>query len=105
MLYNMLYSRPLPPPLCLNVYLAPRQAALGMPVLKPRLLLFLPLLVLLPKQAEERDVNWEDYNYEREPAAGGGSQAENPLAALLAGIPDFNTEELEAFAARPANIG
>ena len=23
-------------------------------------------------------------------------QAENPLAALLAGIPDFNTEELEA---------
>ena len=47
---------------------------------------------------EERDVEWEGYSYELEPAAGGGSQAEtrNPLAALLAGIPDFNTEELEA---------
>ena len=55
-----------------------------------------------PSEApEERDLpvpaDWKDYNYEREPAAGGGRQAENPLAALLAGIPDFNTEELEAF--------
>ena len=41
-------------------------------------------------------MDWEDYNYEREPSAGGLRQAENPLAALLAGIPDFNTEELEA---------
>ena len=41
-------------------------------------------------------MDWEDYNYEREPAAGGGSQAENSLAAQLAGIPDINTEELEA---------
>ena len=34
----------------------------------------------------------------QDPAAGGGQQgyAENPLAALLSGIPDFNTEELEA---------
>ena len=40
-------------------------------------------------------MDWEDYNY---PAAGGGQQGdfENPLAALLAGIPDFSTEELEA---------
>ena len=38
------------------------------------------------------------YNYQQDPAAGGGQQGdlENPLAALLAGIPDFNTEELEA---------
>ena len=50
-----------------------------------------------PSEApEERDLDWEDYNYERKPAAGGGRQAENPLAALLAGIPDFNTKELEA---------
>ena len=50
-----------------------------------------------PSQApEEGDVDWEDYNYERERAAGGGSQAENPLAALLAAIPDLNTEELQA---------
>ena len=49
-----------------------------------------------PSQAPEgRDLDWEDYSYEREPAAGGGGQAENPLAALMAGIPDFNTEELE----------
>ena len=35
----------------------------------------------------------------QDPAAGGGQQgyAENPLAALLSGIPDFNTGELEAF--------
>ena len=40
----------------------------------------------------------EDYNYRPDPAAGGGQQGdlENPLAALLAWIPDFNTEELEA---------
>ena len=41
-------------------------------------------------------MDWEDNTYEREPAAGGGSQAENPLADPRAGIPDFNTEELEA---------
>ena len=35
-----------------------------------------------------------DYNYQLEPATGGGRQAGNTLAALLAGIPDFNTEEL-----------
>ena len=34
--------------------------------------------------------------YQLEPAAAAGRQAENPLAALLAGIPDFNTEELKA---------
>ena len=42
----------------------------------------------------KRNVYKQDY--EREPAAGGGSQAENSLAAQLAGIPDINTEELEA---------
>ena len=53
-------------------------------------------------------MDWEarDYNYQREPAAdasgGPGRQAqalsdsENPLAALLAGIPDFSTEDSEA---------
>ena len=47
-------------------------------------------------------MDWGDYNYQQDPAAGGGQQVdlENPLAALLAGIrtriPDFNTEELEA---------
>ena len=49
-----------------------------------------------------RDLDWEDYNYQQDPAAGGGQQGdlENPLAALLAGIPDFSTED---FAARPAS--
>ena len=44
-------------------------------------------------------MDWEDYNYQQDPAAGGGQQGdlENPLAALLAGIPDFSTEELEAW--------
>ena len=43
-------------------------------------------------------MDWEHYNHQQDPAAGGGQQGdlENPLAALLAGIPDFNTEELEA---------
>ena len=52
-----------------------------------------------PSQPPEgRDLDWEDYNYQQDPAAGGGQHGdlENPLAALLAGIPDFNTEELEA---------
>ena len=51
-----------------------------------------------PSQTPEgRDLDWEDYNYQQEPAAGRGQQGdlENPSAALLAGIPDFNTEELE----------
>ena len=50
-----------------------------------------------PSQPPEgRDLDWEDYNYQQDPAAGGGQQGdlENPLPALLAGIPDFNTEEL-----------
>ena len=39
-----------------------------------------------PSEApEERDLDLEDYKYEQEPAAGGGRQAENPLAALLTG--------------------
>ena len=49
-----------------------------------------------PSQPPEgRDLDWD---YQQDPAAGGGQQGdlENPLAALLAGIPDFNTEELEA---------
>ena len=50
-----------------------------------------------PSQAPAgRDLDWEDYNYEREPASGGERQAENSLAALMAGVPDFNNEELEA---------
>ena len=52
-----------------------------------------------PSQLPEgRDLDWEDYNYLPDPAAGGGQQGdlENLLAALLAWIPDFNTAELEA---------
>ena len=51
-----------------------------------------------PQPPEGRDLDWEDYNYRPNPAAGGGQEGdlENPMAALLAGIPDFNTEELEA---------
>ena len=46
-----------------------------------------------PSEApDERDLDWEEYNYQQEPAAGGGRQAENPFAALLSGIPDFNIE-------------
>ena len=43
-------------------------------------------------------MDWEYYNYLQDPAAGGGQPGnlENPLAALLAGIPDFSTEEFEA---------
>ena len=49
-------------------------------------------------------MDWEEYNYHPKPAAGAsggpGRQAvpdsENTLAALLAGIPDFSTEDLEA---------
>ena len=53
-----------------------------------------------PSQPPEgRDLDWEDYTYQQDPAAGGGGQQsdlENPFADLLAGIPDFNTKELEA---------
>ena len=42
----MLYSRPIPPLLCLTVHLAGR---VGMPVLKPRQRMYNPLLVLLHK--------------------------------------------------------
>ena len=50
-----------------------------------------------PSEAsDERELDWEDYNYLQEPAADGRRQAENPLAALLAGIPDFTAEELKA---------
>ena len=43
-------------------------------------------------------MDWEDYNYQQDSGASGGQHGdlENPLAALLAGIPDFSTEELEA---------
>ena len=59
--------------------------------------MFLPSSSDDPSEApDERDLDWEDYKYQREPAASGERQAENPLAALLAEIPDFNTEELEA---------
>lgn len=51
-----------------------------------------------PSQAPEgRDLDWEDYNYRPEPAAGGRQgDVEKSLASLLSGIPDFNPEELEA---------
>ena len=86
-------NRPKPPFLCLTVHLAdsPRDARAQTPDSS------VPSASRAPTQASEgRDLDWEDYNYEREPAAGGGRQAENPLAALLAGIPDFNTEDMKA---------
>ena len=92
----MLYST-IPTPASLTVYLA------GSPSeTHPLLRLFQPLLVTISctsQTPERRDLDWEDYNYQQDPAAGGGQQSdlENPLEkALLAGIPDFNTEELEA---------
>ena len=90
----MLYST-IPTPAGLAVYLA------GSPTeTRPdTAALFVPSSSRAPSQPPEgRDLDWEDCNYRQEPAAGGGQQGylENPLAALLAGIPDFNTEELEA---------
>ena len=67
-----------------------------MPVLKPRHCLFNPLLVLLHKHLREAWTG-RTINTSGSLAGGGGRQAENPLAALMAGSPDFNTEELEAF--------
>ena len=42
-------------------------------------------------------MDWEDYNNKQIKDEGGGRHAENPLAALLAWVPDFNSKELEAF--------
>ena len=88
----MLYSRPLP----LNIPLAgsPRDAC------AQTLAVFVPTVPSssgdLSEASDERDLDWDDYNYQWEPAAGGWRQAENPSVAPLAGISDFNTEELEA---------
>ena len=87
--WSMLYSRPLP----LHVPLAgsPRDDSAQTPAV------FVPSSSGDPSEApDERDLDWEDYNYQQEPAGGGGRQAENPFAALLPGIPDLNTDELEA---------
>ena len=90
----MLYST-IPTPAGLAVYLAgsPMETRPDTPASS------VPSSSRAPSQPPEgRDLDWEDYNYQQDPAAGGGQQSdlENPLAALLAGIPDFNTEELEA---------
>ena len=94
----MLYST-IPTPASLAVYLAgsPTETRPDTPA-SP-----VPSSSRAPSQPSEgRDLDWEDYNYQQDPAAGGGQQGdlENPLAALLAGIRtrilDFNTEELEA---------
>ena len=87
--WSMLYSRPLP----LHVPLAgsPRDDSAQTPAV------FVPSSSGDPSEApDERNLGWEDYNYPLVPAAGGGRQAENPLVALLAWIPEFNTKELEA---------
>ena len=97
MLYSMvcmLYST-IPTPAGLAVYLAghPRETRPDTPASS------VPSSSRAPSHPlEGRDLDWEDYNYQQDPAAGGGQRGdlENPLAALLAGIPDFNTEELEA---------
>ena len=89
----MLYST-IPTPSSLAVYLAGRPTET-----RPDTPASVPSSSRAPSQPPEgRDLDWEDYNYQQDPAAGRGQQGdlENPLAALLAGIPDFNTEELEA---------
>ena len=67
-------------------------------VLITLLCLYHPLLVHLHNLPMKGDlpVDWEDYNYLPDPGGGQQGDLENPLAALLAGIPDFSTEELEA---------
>ena len=92
----MLYST-IPTPAGLAVYLAgcPTETRPDTPASS------VPSSSRAPSQLEPpegRDLNWEDYNYQQDSAAGGGQQSdlENPFADLLAGIPDFNTEELEA---------
>ena len=89
----MLYST-IPTPASLAIYLAgrPTETRPDTPASS------VPPSSRAPSQPPEgRDLDWEDYNYQQHPAAGGGQQGylENPLAALLARIPDFNTEELE----------
>ena len=84
----MLYST-IPTPAGLAVYLAghPRETHPNTPALS------VPSSSRAPSQPPEgRDLDWEDYNYQQDTAAGGGQQGnlENPLAALLAGIPGFN---------------
>ena len=90
----MLYST-IPIPAGLAVYLAgcPTETRPDTPASS------VPSSSRAPSQPPEgRDLNWEDYNYQQDSAAGGGQQSdlENPFADLLAGIPDFNTKELEA---------
>ena len=51
-----------------------------------------PALSLAP---EARDSDWEDYSYKLDKDEGSGRHAENPFAALQAGIPDFNSEEFK----------
>ena len=97
MVYNMvcmLYST-IPTPASLTVYLAgsPLETRPDTPASS------VPSSSRAPSQTPEgRDLDWEDYNYQQDPAASGGQQGDldNPLAALLSWIPDFSTEELEA---------
>ena len=97
----MLYST-IPTPAGLAVYLAgsPTETRPDTPASS------VPSSSRAPSQPPEgRDWDWEDYNYQQDPAAAGGGQQsdlENPLAALLAWIPDFNTG-VGGFAARPAS--
>ena len=87
MQYSMLYSRPIPP-FCVNLA---RDARAQTQVLS------VSSSSRAPSQAPEgRDSYWEDYNYERGPAGSGERQVENLMAALLAGITDFKTKDLEA---------
>ena len=83
----MLYST-IPTPASLAVYLAgrPTETRPDTPASS------VPSSSRAPSQPPE---DCEDYNYQQNPAAGGGQQGdlENPLAALLAWIPDFSTEE------------
>ena len=91
MLYSTIHT-----PAGLAVYLAgrPTESHPDTPALS------VPSSSFAPSQPPKGgDLDWEDYKYLPDPAAGGGQPGdlENPLAALLAGIPDFKTEELEAF--------
>ena len=81
-------SSTIPTPAGLAIYLAgsPTETRPDTPALS------VPSSSRAPSQPPEgRDLDWEDYNYQQDPAAGGGQQGdlENPLAAILAGLYTF----------------
>ena len=88
----MLYST-IPTPASLAVYLAgsPTETRPDTPASS------VPSSSRAPSQPPEgRDLDWEDYNYRQDTAAGGGQQGDLENPGIRTRILDFNTEELEA---------